>query len=105
MHINSLDYHLRRHEMAGDDVKHKQDKEYERSVEEEILKRTRKEAEQRAVEEEKLKVLEEAELSELVKQSKDIALEGKSSAFLLVFCTNFMSPFDFFPLIHEYSTS
>ena len=48
MHINSLDYHLRRHEMAGDDVKHKQDKEYERSVEEEILKRTRKEAEQRA---------------------------------------------------------
>ena len=78
MHINSLDYHLRRHEMAGDDVKHKQDKEYERSVEEEILKRTRKEAEQRAVEEEKLKVLEEAELSELVKQSKDIALEGIS---------------------------
>jgi hypothetical protein len=99
VHINSLDYHLRRHEMAGDDVKHKQDKEYERSVEEEILKRTRKEAEQRAVEEEKLKVLEEAELSELVKQSKDIALEGISSLFLLIIFTYSVSPFYLFHLI------
>lgn len=99
MHINSLDYHLRRHEMAGDDVKHKQDKEYERSVEEEILKRTRKEAEQRAVEEEKLKVLEEAELSELIKQSKDIALEGISSVLLLVIFTNSVSTFYLFHLI------
>ena len=62
--------------MAGDDVKHKQDKEYERSVEEEILKRTLKEAEQRAVELEKAKAVEDAELSEIVKQSKEIALEG-----------------------------
>ena len=99
MHINSLDYHLRRHEMAGDDVKHKQDKEYERSVEEEILKRTRKEAEQRAVDEEKLKVLEEAELSELIKQSKDIALEGISSVLLLVIFTNSVSTFYLFHLI------
>ena len=76
MHINSLDYHLRRHEMAGDDVKHKQDKEYERSVEEEICKRTLKEAEQKAIEDEKIKALEDAELSELVKQSKEDALEG-----------------------------
>ena len=91
--------------MAGDDVKHKQDKEYERSVEEEILKRTRKEAEQRAVEEEKLKVREEAEQSELVKQSKDIALEGTSSTFLPVFCTNFTSTHKLLPLIFKYLTS
>jgi hypothetical protein len=91
--------------MAGDDLKHKQDKEYERSVEEEILKRTRKEAEERAVEEEKLKVLEKAELSELVKQSKEIALEGMSSVFLLSFCTNSMSTFYLFPLIFQYLSS
>ena len=40
MSLHGLDYHLRKHEKNGDLLKHKQNLEYDKSVEEEILKRT-----------------------------------------------------------------
>ena len=46
--MHGLDYHLRKHEKNGDLLKHKQNLEYDKSVEEEILKRTMDEEAARA---------------------------------------------------------
>ena len=79
-----MDYHIRRHELAGDDVKHKQDIEYNKSVEEELMKRTEKEAALREAERAKMKAQEDAEYSEIVKQSLELEAEG-----MYIFCVLF----------------
>jgi hypothetical protein len=86
IHINSLDYHLRRHELAGDDLKHKQDQEYEKSVEEEVKKRTEKEAEEREAERAKMKAQEDAEFSEIIKQSSEGNHISFCSTFRFLYC-------------------
>ena len=57
-------------------MKHKQDKEYEKSVEEEVMRRTEKEEELRAAEKAKLKAQEDAEYSDIVKKSIEFEAKG-----------------------------
>lgn len=64
-------------------------------MEEELLKRTEKEAELREAERAKLKAQEDAELSEIVKQSLELEAEGTSiSTYTLslndVYCTLYL---------------
>ena len=57
-------------------MKLKQDREYEKSVEEEVMKRTAKEAEQRAEEAEKNRAAQDAAYSAVLKQSEESAQRG-----------------------------
>jgi hypothetical protein len=68
-------------------VKHKQDREYEKSVEEEVMKRTQKEALEREVERAKMKALEDAEFSEIIKQSSEGSQVFFCSAFRIIYCS------------------
>ena len=62
--------------MCGDDVKLKQDREYEKSVEVEVMKRTAKEAEQQAEEAVKNRAVQHAVYSAALKQSEESAQRG-----------------------------
>ena len=63
--MHGLDYHLRKHEKNGDLLKHKQNLEYDKSVEEEILKRTIEEEVARVARKKEEKMKEDVLLSEV----------------------------------------
>jgi hypothetical protein len=69
--LSALDYHMRRHETSGDVLKHDQDKDYNQSVQEDILKNTLKEENERMEEKRRKDIEDEINLGEIVKASKE----------------------------------
>ena len=65
MSLHGLDYHLRKHEKNGDLLKHNQNLEYDKSVEEEILKRTIDDEAARVARKKEEKMKEDVLLSEV----------------------------------------
>ena len=76
MSLTALDYHLRKHEKNGDLLKFKQNLEYEKSVEEEIIKRTIKEEEERVLKMAEERKKEEVLFSEVTKVSLKSSQKG-----------------------------
>lgn len=74
--MTALDYHLRKHEKNGDLLKFKQNLEYEKSVEEEIIKRTIKEEEERVLKMAEERKKEEVLFSEVTKVSLKSSQKG-----------------------------
>ena len=85
MSLHGLDYHLRKHEKNGDLLKHNQNLEYDKSVEEEILKRTIDEEVARVARKKEEKMKEDVLLSEVSRISLKASQLGLRLRFLIIF--------------------
>ena len=85
MSLHGLDYHLRKHEKNGDLLKHNQNLEYDKSVEEEILKRTIDEEVARVARKKEEKMKEDVLLSEVSRISLKASQLGLRLRLLIIF--------------------